>query len=312
MYSLIVPVYGNEASLPSLLAAIDEKIARQLRDPLELVFVVDGSPDGSYAWLRSYLATHDGAAQLLLHARNFGSFAAIRSGLRAARGNYYAVLAADLQEPPELVVQFFQSLQLENMDVVIGTRESRDDPFFSKLSSSIFWSFYKKFVQPQMPAGGIDMFGCNRRFRDELLALPERNSSLVGLLLWLGFQRKTIGYHRRAREHGKSAWTLKKKINYLLDSVFAFSDLPLKLLMSVGGLAMLAAFMLGIIVLVGRLTGHINVPGYTMLILVISFFGALNTFALGVVGSYVWRAFENTKGRPQAIVAEHLQFGNRA
>lgn len=310
--SLVIPVYKNLASLPPLLSALQgisaELLQRIPGATLEVVFVVDASPDASLDWLTAHLPGCGFKTQLLLHSRNFGSFAAIRSGLAAATGELFAVMAADLQEPPELVLQFFSALHLEPLDVVIGTRDSREDPYFSKLASRLFWATYRRFVQPEMPSGGIDMFGCNSAFKVRLLQLQERNSSLVGLLMWLGFRRKVIGYHRRAREHGKSAWTLSKKLNYLLDSVFAFSDLPLKLLMGVGAAAMLVAAVLGVLALVGRLSGHIQVPGYTMLIIAISFFGALNTFALGVVGSYVWRAFENTKNRPMAIVCQHLSF----
>lgn len=305
-FSLVIPVYKNRESLPLLLDAV--RALQQQHRQMETIFVVDGCPQDCYGWLAQHLPDANLRAQLLLHSRNFGSFAAIRTGMTTARGSYCAVMAADLQEPPELVAEFFHALENDGVDVVLGTRDSREDPFFSKLASQIFWGIYRRYVQPDMPAGGIDMFGCNQLFREKLLALPEQNSSLVGLILWLGFKRKCIGYHRRARAHGASAWTLRRKLNYLLDSVFAFSDLPLKLLMSVGGLAMLIAFIVGVAALIAKLSGQIAVPGYTMLIIAISFFGALNMFALGVVGSYVWRAFENTKARPIAVLAKQHIF----
>ncbi len=308
IHSLIIPVYKNEASLPNLCAEL-AKIARALAAPFEVVFVVDASPDQCWQWLQTHLPAQPFASQLLLHSRNFGSFAAIRTGLQAARGQYFAVMAADLQEPPELAQQFFELLAADQADVVIGTRDSRDDPWLHQCFSNIFWRFYRRYVQPEMPPGGVDMFGCNLRFRQELLALQERNSSLVGLLLWLGFRRKTVGYHRAKRQHGKSAWTFRKKLNYLMDSVFAFSDLPLKLLMAIGATVMSVAMIVGLAALIGRLTGVVQVPGYTMLILTISFFSALNVFALGLVGSYVWRAFENTKGRALSVIAKHQTFG---
>ena len=305
-FSLVIPVYKNLASLAPLLSAV-QGLAAQLKGVLEVVFVVDGSPDASAEWLQTHLPESGVRAQLLLHSRNFGSFAAIRTGLAAARGPYFAVMAADLQEPPELVLKFFHALQLEEIDVVIGTRDSRQDPILSQWASTAFWRIYRRFVQPEMPVGGVDIFGCNTVFRDQLLTLREHNSSLVGLIFWLGFKRKLIGYERRARAHqyGRSAWTLQKKIKYLLDSVFAFSDLPLKILMFTGGFGMAVAFFIAVVAFYGRITGQIIVPGYTMLIIAITFFGALNIFALGVVGSYVWRAFENTKRRPLSIVAKH-------
>jgi hypothetical protein len=154
-----------------------------------------------------------------------------------------------------------------------------------------------------MPEGGVDIFGCNRAFRDELLKLEESRSSLIALIFWLGFRRKLVEYERRERLEGKSAWTFQKKFNYMLDSVFAFTDLPIRLLMKVGALGMMIATIFGFVILIGRLGGWIAAPGYAPLMLVILFFGALNLFGLGLVGTYAWRGYENSKQRPLAVVA---------
>jgi glycosyltransferase involved in cell wall biosynthesis len=241
-------------------------------------------------------------------SRNFGSFSAIREGLRAANGRYFAVMAADLQEPPELVLSFFRALSEEPVDLVLGTRTSRADPLLSRLLSSLFWWVYRTVIEPQMPRGGVDVFGCNREFRDRLLALPESNSSLVGLLFWLGYRRKLISYARQPRLTGKSGWTFKKKLKYLFDSLFAFSDLPIRLLAFFGGLGLVASALVSVIVLIAKLLGLVAVPGYAATVLIVAFFSALNSFGLGVIGSYVWRTFENTKGRPLAIVMTTEEF----
>ena len=157
-----------------------------------------------------------------------------------------------------------------------------------------------------MPAGGIDVFGCTSTFRDHLVKLAESNSSLVALCLWLGFRRSTVEYGRLAREHGRSAWTLRKKLKYLSDSIFSFTDLPIRLLLAGGMLGVVASIAVATIVGVARLTGVIDVPGYAATMTVIAFFATLNLGGLGVIGAYVWRTFENTKGRPEAVVmAEH-------
>lgn len=301
MYSLIIPVYRNEASLPSLLDAVSG-IARELTQPFEAVFVVDGSPDASYAQLRAELPKAPFASQLIALSRNFGSFAAIRQGLQSARGDYFAVMAADLQEPPELAVEFFRRLGKDEADVIVGTRDTRGDPLFSRLASSIFWRIYRSLIDTDVPAGGVDVFACNRVFLDHLLTLDERNSSLVGLLFWMGFRRATVSYARRAREHGKSAWTLRRKLKYMMDSIFAFSDLPIRLLLIAGMLGLAIAMLLGFVVLGLRLFGNNDVPGYAATMIAILFFGGLNAFGLGLVGAYVWRAFANTQRRPLAIV----------
>lgn len=299
--SLVIPVYKNEGSIDELVAAL-QGMRDALGGKLEVVFVVDGSPDRSWLRLSEALPSSGLDSQLLLLSRNFGSFSAIRAGLEVARGDYFAVMAADLQEPPELVINAWRELQTDQYDVVIGTRESRDDPMGGRLASAIFWGFYRRFVVPEMPPGGVDIFACNRVFRDELLKLEESHSSLISMLFWLGFRRKLIGYKRVARKHGKSAWTLRKKLRYLSDSVFAFTDLPNRVLIWLGGFGVAVSALLGLITLFGRVTGLITVPGYAATILVIAFFAALNLFGLGLVGSYAWRAYENSKARPLSIV----------
>ncbi len=306
-YSLILPVYGNEDSIPDLIAAI-EQLAATTRGDFEAVFVVDGSPDRSYARLRDALGSASFDSQLLLHARNFGSFAAIRSGLEAARGDCLAVMAADLQEPIGLIAQFFGVLAADEADVVVGTRSGRADPLATRLASSLFWWSYRTFVQPEIPPGGVDVFGCTRAFRDELLALSEANTSLVGQIFWLGFRRTAIPYERLPRRHGRSAWSLSRKIKYLMDSLFAFSDLPIRALIAVGGLGLAAAIILGIIVGAARLLGTFDVPGYAMTMVTVLFFGGLNAFGLSIIGAYTWRAYENTKRRPLAIVQHAVNY----
>jgi glycosyltransferase involved in cell wall biosynthesis len=222
--------------------------------------------------------------------------------MQVANGDFFAVMAADLQEPPELALEFFRLLEADEADVVVGTRDARNDPLRSRWSSEIFWWVYRKFIIKDIPAGGVDMFGCNRQFRNELLALDESHSSLIGLLFWLGFRRKTVAYQRREREHGVSAWTLKKKINYLMDSIFAFSDLPIKLLISFGGIGVLFSVFFGLVVILLKSTGWVDVPGYAATILTVLFFGALNTAGIGILGAYIWRSYANTQGRPLSVV----------
>jgi glycosyltransferase involved in cell wall biosynthesis len=301
LLTLVIPVYRNESSIQALLQAVD-RLQAGLDNALEAVFVVDGSPDHSYELLRDRLPAHGFRSQLLLLSRNFGSFAAIRAGLQAGTGTAFAVMAADLQEPPELILDFARILAADEADVTVGVREGREDPLASRAMSGLFWSLYRRHVVREMPPGGVDIFGCNRAFRDQLLAMEERHSSLVAQVFWLGFRRKFVPYRRQERTHGHSAWTFSKKLNYMMDSVFAFTDLPIRLLIRGGGLVAALSGLFAAMVVMARLNGWIEVPGYTLTILAIVFFGALNLFALGVVGSYAWRAYENTKQRPLHVV----------
>jgi len=307
-YSLVVPVFKNEPTIPDLVAAL-VRLDGELGGGLEVVLVVDGSPDRSLAALLEALPATGLTAKVLDMARNFGAFAAIRAGLIEASGPYFAVMAADLQEPPELVVEFFRKLEADACDVVYGIRQGRDDPLAARATSALFWATYRRLVQPDMPKGGIDVFGCNQRARDELIAFSEAHSSLVGQLVWIGMRRAEVPYRRRARAHGASGWTLGKKLSYMLDSSLAFSDLPIRLLFAVGCIALVVALGYGAVVLVARLTGIISEPGYATTVLLIAGFGALNALGLSVVGAYAWRAFENTKARPLSIVQRRFTFG---
>lgn len=307
MYSVVIPVYKNEASISDLLVTL-RGIRDNLNSDLEVVFVVDGSPDRSFERLASDLPSASFKSKLIALSRNFGSFSAIRVGLQKARGPYFAVMAADLQEPADLMVAFFQELAGGQTDVVVGIRQSRDDPFLTRMASQLFWFLYRKLIQPDLPRGGIDVFGCNAAFRHELLKLEESHSSLVGLLVWLGFRRKAIPYKRRRREHGKSAWTFTKRMRYLVDSSFSFSDLPIKVLLWMGSVGVMISVLFSIILLWSRLTGRIQVPGYSPIVLSIIFFGSVNLVCLGIVGAYVWRVYENTKKRPGAVVLREMEF----
>lgn len=308
--SLVIPVYKNESGIAALLVAVRD-LDRRLGGDLEVVFVVDGSPDRCWELLRESLADSDFDAQLILLSRNFGSFAAIRRGLELATGKYLAVMAADLQEPIELVEDFFRVLSGGESDVVLGVRAGRHDAWPTRACSAMFWAFYRRWVMREMPVGGVDIFGCTARVRDDLLALRESNTSLISQLLWVGGCRKEIPYRRLARRHGRSAWTLARKFRYMLDSVLAFSDLPIFLLLWVGGAGIFISACVAIVVLVFWLSGGIQVRGYTPVMLLISFVGSMLIFGQGIIGSYVWRANENSKRRPLSLVRSHDHFSGR-
>jgi len=311
MLSLVIPVYNNAENLPRLFTAL-ETLAPGFPGGFEVVFVVDGSPDDSLAVLRTYLARGTFPAKLIELSRNFGAFAAIAAGLRHGDGDYFAVLAADLQEPPDLIVEFARLMKENAADIVIGERRKRDDPWSSRATSSLFWKFYRRFVIPDLPAGGVDVFGCTKAVRDRLVEMKEVNTSLVGLLFWLGFRRTTVQYDRQAREGGRSGWTFQKKWRYALDSVFSFSDLPIRVLLVLGGTATVLAIVASIVVLVFRALGLIPVLGYTPLMLAVATFGGLTSFGLGIVGQYLWLALQNVRNRPAFVVRSIENFGKHS
>lgn len=308
--SLIVPVYRNEENLPELLQAL--AAMAQSVEGFEAVLVVDGSPDRSEALLRAALPVSGLRSQLVVLSRNFGSFAAIREGLRLAGGEVFAVMAADLQEPPSLAVEFFRRLRADECDIAVGVRRSRGDPALARIGSSVYWRLYRRFVNRDVPAGGVDMFGCNRRFREELLRLNERAAFLIGQIFWLGFRRVEVPYDRRPRRHGESGWPFRRRLRYLVDSVFAHSDLPIHILVALGATGSALSLAAGLVVAVAWLAGAITVQGYVPLMLSIWFVGFVIIFSLGIMGIYVWRIAENVRQRPLAVVARCDKFGAAA
>jgi polyisoprenyl-phosphate glycosyltransferase len=298
--SLVVPVYRNADSIQALVQTID-RIATEIDGELEAIFVVDGSPDDSRERLLEALKASPTQARVVTHSRNFGSFAAIRTGMSVAHGRHIAVMAADLQEPPELVVEFFARLAGGQADVVAGQRVSRNDR--GDAAAGLYWRLYRRFIIGEIPPGGVDVFACTAMVRDVVCSLEDVHTSLVAQLFWVGFRREVVPYDRRPRP-GASGWTLRRKLRYLSDSVFAFTDLPVRILWLVGMVGITLGVIVGAIVLVARATGMITVPGYAATVLILVFFLSLNSLGLGIIGSYVWRAYETVKGRPGAIVQD--------
>jgi polyisoprenyl-phosphate glycosyltransferase len=298
--SLVVPVYGNSDSIPALVHVVKE-MAAQIDGGLEAIFVVDGSPDDSRERLLDSLQSSSVPSRVVEHSRNFGSFAAIRTGMSLARGDRIAVMAADLQEPPELMIEFLRRLATGDVDVVAGERASRNDR--GDTMSKLYWRLYRRFVLRQVPPEGVDVFACTAAVRDVICSLESVHTSLVAQLFWIGFRRELVPYERRPST-GSSGWTLRRKLRYLSDSVFAFTDLPVRVLWLAGIVGLALGVLVSTLALVARVVGAIDVPGYTATILIIVFFGSLNMVGLGIIGSYVWRAYETVKGRPGAIVRD--------
>lgn len=301
-YSVVVPVYGNADTLDAVVERLVE-MDRELGGGLEAVFVVDGSPDNSMEVLQRLLPACAISTQVIAHSRNFGSFAAIRTGFTHCRGDWVAAMGADLQEPPELVRDFFLALRSGQVDVTVGRRTKRQDPLLSSVLARIFWGLYRRLVHRAIPPGGVDIFGCSATVARQLVSLEESHSSLVGLLYWVGFRRLEIPYERQERTSGKSGWSVRRKFRYLLDSVYSFTDLPITLLVLVGAVGSVLTIVTSVVTVVARLAGLIVVPGYTALMLVMLMSATSILLGLGVVGSYVWRTYENSKQRPLAIVA---------
>lgn len=309
-FSLVIPIYKNLKNLPRLLVNL-EKFENKYQYNLELIFVIDGNIENEFEYLKKELKNKNFSSQLILHSRNFGSFGAIRTGLIQATGDYIAVTTADGQDPLNLINTFFKFLIDKKYEVVVGQRIERHDPNQFVIWSKLFWFLYKKIINKEIPNGGVDIFACSKLFRNELVSLSEANSSLIGQLFWLGFSRKIVPYVRKKRTIGRSAWTLTKKINYMSDSIFSFTDLPLKFFLLIGFLGLITSIIMSLIVIIAKFIGQITIPGYSSLIIYILFFSSINIFSGSIVGLYTYRCYENTKNRPLTIISKKLKFKSK-
>ena len=300
-YSLVVPVYNNADSLRDLINEIT-RLALSFDHDFEAIFVVDGGTDNSNDRLAELTVDLPYRTVVVEHSRNFGSFSAIRTGLHVSEGEIIAVRSADLQEPNALIEELFSTVKRGACEIALGVRQGRNDALHRRVGAGVFWSLYRRYVQPQMPKGGVDVFACTRCVRDALLELREANSSLVGLLIWLGYPFAVVPYVRLQRVHGKSEWSLDKLVDYMSDSAFAFSRTPIKVVRWLGILGTALGVLGGIVLVLLRLTGSNVETGYTPIMLAILVMGSLNLAAIGVLGSYIWRVFENTKRRPHGVV----------
>jgi glycosyltransferase involved in cell wall biosynthesis len=308
-FGIVIPVYKNEETIDLLVNALSS-VRTEIRHQLTVVFVIDGSPDRSEQMLRWKLPKANFASLLVTHSRNFGSFAAIRTGLSECPSEFIAVMAADLQEPIDWVEQALLILAEDKADVCLGVRESRRDPLKDRLAAQLFWGIYRRLVMPSLPRGGVDVFAVSQRVSRVLTGLQESNTSLIGQLMWAGFRRLELPYSRQARAAGVSAWTFRKKVRYMLDSIFAFTDLPVSLITGTGVVGLCIAGIYGLVVAVSRLTGQIEEAGFAAVVTAILFSACLNLISVGIIGQYVYRTYENSKRRPTSIQSGVSRFGH--
>lgn len=298
--SIIIPVYYNEGNLYPLYEDIKKKIDGRI--DYELVMVNDGSKDKSYEIMQD-LAEKDSRIKIFSLSRNFGSHAAILCGLSNCTGDCAVVKAADLQEPTELILDMVDSWKKGN-NVVLAVRQDRKESFGQKLFANLYYEMVRKVALPQMPKGGFDVYLLDRKVIQVLEKLDEKNSALTGQILWSGFKTDTIYYTRLAREVGKSRWTLKKKIRLVGDTLFSFSTLPITAVSIIGTLSCAVAIIWALFVLISKLTGRIDVSGWTTLFLFNLFSFGVTMLTLGILGGYLWRTFDASRNRPPYIIEE--------
>lgn len=300
LLSVVVPVYNEKEGLQEFY----DRTKRVLLDvnglDHEIIFVDDGSCDGSAQVITQFVG-QDARVRLLKLSRNFGHQIAITAGIDAACGNAVVVIDADLQDPPEVILRFIEKWK-EGYDVVYGVRETRDGETLLKVwTASIFYRILKALVNLDIPVDVGDFRLMSRRVVEHLKAMQERDRFVRGLVSWIGFRQIGLTYRRDKRYAGETKYPYRKMIRFALDGITSFSSIPLKMATIMGYLTSLIAFAYACSVIVQKFMGY-TVQGWATIMVGLLFLGGVQLICLGILGEYIGRIFNETKGRPLYII----------
>jgi dolichol-phosphate mannosyltransferase len=302
--SIITAFYNEQVNLPEFRKRVSAAMEK-LDVEYEVVLVDDHSSDGSPQIARKWVNEQLGTKYVRL-SRNCGSHAAFTAGLAHATGDCAVLLAADLQDPPESVAQLVERWR-EGFDVVWATRAGREGEALStKLLAGAYYQVMRRLALKEMPAAGADFVLLDRKVIDAFNRIPEKNTSFVAMILWMGFRQTFIEYVKQARHAGQSKWSLSKRIKLFVDSVVSFSYVPIRLMSALGMIVSLLGFLYAILVIVNAMSGY-PVQGWASLMVVVLVLGGIQLLMLGILGEYLWRAFDESRGRPRYIVEEVLK-----
>ena len=301
--SIIIPVYNEAENIPDILSALSV-ITDMTDHNSELIFVNDGSTDKTSVVLKEMALTNP-ACKIISFSRNFGSHAACLAGLMNACGDACVFISADLQDPPELILEMIKKME-EGYDIVIGARER--DVKQKRFLPDIYYKLVRKFALKNMPETGTDVFLINRKVINEISAIKEKNTSIFGLILWSGFKQAVITYKKRVRQKGASKWTISKKIKLFIDTFVSFSYFPIRLMSLSGIIFACIGFIYAAIVVFNRLFFSNPIEGWTSLMVVLLVVSGIQMLMLGVLGEYLWRSFDETRNRPPFIISEKIGF----
>jgi dolichol-phosphate mannosyltransferase len=301
--SVVVPVYYNEGSLAPLAHELSEVEARlQEREiALELIFVDDGSGDRSFDELLK-IKQRRPATKIIKLTRNFGAIHATKTGFRFVTGDCFMNLAADLQDPPDLILQVIEKWQ-QGSKFVLAARSHREDPLSSRFFAWVYYVLLRLFVVSDYPPGGFDL-----ALMDKAI-LPYLNNSSKNIntplfAYWLGFKPDIIEYARRKREYGKSRWNFWKRLKLFIDALLGFSIVPIRMISLIGVIVSLLSFAYGFLILFNTFVGRAAIPGFATIVALISFLLGIVIVMLGIIGEYLWRIFDETNKRPEAVIDE--------
>ena len=299
MISIVVPVYNSSQFIHLLIQEIEKERIKNNWE-LELILVEDGSKDNSFETIKD-LSKNYNYIKIIKLARNFGHQIAVKTGLAHTKGDYIAVMDDDIQDPPNLLASFFKYLD-DGMDVVYGVRKKRKESLFKRIGYLSFYRLLQKLSSIDIPLDTGDFCVMKRKVVEQMLLLQEKNPFLRGIRAWVGFKQIGVEYERNSRVAGDSGYNLKKLFKIAFDGIFAFSNLPLKLISTSGFIGLLLAISYSMRVLYAYFKYNIDVKGFTSLVILISFFSSLILICLGIIGEYIARIYDEVRNRPYSVI----------
>jgi glycosyltransferase involved in cell wall biosynthesis len=300
--SFVIPVYRNERAVTLTYQQIRQVMATDLSAyAYEVVFVDDGSDDGSLNELLAIRAA-DANVRVVSFTRNFGQMSAILAGFKQATGDLLIQLSADLQDPIGLVPQMIAEYE-RGSEVVACYREHRQDAWSRRLTSRLFYGILRLSF-PQIPPGGFDYLLLDRKVVDAFNAVEVRNRFFQGDVLWFGYKTTFIPYTRVKREIGRSQYTFAKRLKNSLDAILDSSYLPIRFISLVGVLTALLGFAYAANIVYARLRHDIPATGLAPIMILVLIIGGTLMLMLGIIGEYVWRIYDEVKGKPNYVVRQ--------
>lgn len=300
LYSIVVPLYNEEAVIHETYKRL-KQVMNSLEENYEIIFVDDGSRDMTAKIVQEF-CNADNTIKFLQFSRNFGHQSAITCGMDFSEGDAIVVIDADLQDPPEVIIDMISAWK-EGYDVVYGKRISRKgETFFKKITAKIFYRFLRNMTEVDIPVDTGDFRLIDRKVCDALKLVDERSRYVRGIISWLGFRQTGVEFVREKRFAGETKYPLKKMLKFAFDAITSFSYKPLKLASYTGFLLSLSSFIYLLVVLYQRIAIGNTVAGWASTLAVSLFFNGITLLILGIIGEYIGRIYDEAKGRPLYVV----------
>lgn len=300
--SIIIPIFNEEGNINKLYERL-KSVIKNLNTDIEYVFINDGSKDRSIELIKE-LASKDSNVKYINFSRNFGHQIAVTAGLDMASGNRIVIIDADLQDPPELIIDMYNKMD-EGYEVVYAKRKARKgESWLKKFTAKMFYRILKSITSVNIPVDTGDFRIMDRKIVDALKQMPEQQKFLRGQISWIGFNQTYIEYERDERFAGETGYTYKKMIRFALDGITSFSNFPLKFASICGFIVSGIAFVVMLYALYSRFISKDYIEGWTSIIISVLFLGGIQLISIGIIGEYISRLSSNVRNRPLYIIRE--------